>query len=597
MGRLTSHTLRTLPAITLAVVLALAVNGDRAHALSFTVNSTGDGADVTTLDGVCADAGGACTLRAAIQQANFSPGPDTISFAIISGVQTISPATNYDFISDALTIDGTTQPGFAGTPLIRLNGNGSALTGLVIDSDSVTIRGLAINRFSTGLEVESGQLINIVGNYIGVAPDGSGSGNHNAGVLVHADGGSATQNHIGGTATGDRNVISANGVGVVIQGDYMQLAGNYIGTDPSGSSPLPNGLGVVINVACCDALDAPSGSPNVISGNTGGGVLVNMFSFGTTGIRGNLIGNAADGVSALGNGGHGVNVQNAEVSLDANTIAFNGGDGVCACATTGRVTLVSGEMYSNAGLGIDLNDDGVTPNDDLDGDSGPNGLQNYPLLISATNSGSTTTITGTLNTSAATTVFLVFYENTECDPSGFGEAREAVAVVPVAPGTTDGAGNLSFSKSTTQLFVGEWVTATATTADGQSEFSNCIPVCSANSLSWTVPPNDSDCDGFPDTAPTGPPLGRADEGFVGTVATDPCAGTDTPNDEELPDVWPVDLNDSQQVTGPDLLALGPVFGAMSPNPPYDSRYDLSGDGKITGPDLLKFGDFFGDRCA
>jgi hypothetical protein len=51
------------------------------------------------------------------------------------------------------------------------------------------------------------------------------------------------------------------------------------------------------------------------------------------------------------------------------------------------------------------------------------------------------------------------------------------------------------------------------------------------------------------------------------------------------------------VTGPDLLAFGPVFGSFSPGLPYNVRFDLNGSGGITGPDLLKFGPFFGLSCT
>src|SRR5215510_4109048 len=80
-----------------------------AHGTTFTVTKTAD-----TNDGFC-DAD--CSLREAIIAANNNPGQDTIAFAIASGVQTISPLTALPSITDAVIIDGTTQPGFAGAPL------------------------------------------------------------------------------------------------------------------------------------------------------------------------------------------------------------------------------------------------------------------------------------------------------------------------------------------------------------------------------------------------------------------------------------------------------------------------------------------------
>jgi len=50
-------------------------------------------------------------------------GPDEILFSIGSGVQTIRPITALPTLTDPVVIDGTSQPGFAGTPLIELSGN------------------------------------------------------------------------------------------------------------------------------------------------------------------------------------------------------------------------------------------------------------------------------------------------------------------------------------------------------------------------------------------------------------------------------------------------------------------------------------------
>jgi CSLREA domain-containing protein len=93
-----------------------------AQAATLTVDSTADGGDSDTSDGLCDDGTGACTLRAAIEQANASVGHDTITFSIASGAQTIAPAGELPFITDPATIDGTTQPGFAGSPIIVLDG-------------------------------------------------------------------------------------------------------------------------------------------------------------------------------------------------------------------------------------------------------------------------------------------------------------------------------------------------------------------------------------------------------------------------------------------------------------------------------------------
>ena len=97
------------------------------------MNNTGDTPDAAPGNSTCADASGACTLRAAIQETNALAGPDIINFGIAgSGVKVISPATPLPDITGAVTINGTTQTGYAGSPLIQLNemGAGNGLRAL-----------------------------------------------------------------------------------------------------------------------------------------------------------------------------------------------------------------------------------------------------------------------------------------------------------------------------------------------------------------------------------------------------------------------------------------------------------------------------------
>ncbi|HNC44997.1 MAG TPA: VCBS repeat-containing protein, partial [Acidobacteriota bacterium] len=126
---------------------------------TFSVNSTGNGADSNTADGVCNDGSGNCTLRAAIQQANASSGADVINFAIAgAGPHTIAPtgSTNLPSIQETLTINGYSQSGASRNTLsigdnavlrIELNGTGAgpASRGLQVDASNCVISGLVIN--------------------------------------------------------------------------------------------------------------------------------------------------------------------------------------------------------------------------------------------------------------------------------------------------------------------------------------------------------------------------------------------------------------------------------------------------------------------
>ena len=96
---------------------------------------------------------GSGSLRQAILDSNANVGPDLIAFNIGGGgVRTVSPASALPFVTDPVTIDGTTQPGFAGSPIIEVNGASapSAGGGIVITAGNSTVRGLVINNFASG---------------------------------------------------------------------------------------------------------------------------------------------------------------------------------------------------------------------------------------------------------------------------------------------------------------------------------------------------------------------------------------------------------------------------------------------------------------
>ena len=112
------------------------------------------------------------SLRRAITDANASPGADTVVFRIGAGVQTIAPTSALPAITGGTSLDGTTQGGYSGTPLIELRGDsaGAGVNGLTITGAGSTIRGLAINRFDqAGILIDGTSAIGntIVGNYLG----------------------------------------------------------------------------------------------------------------------------------------------------------------------------------------------------------------------------------------------------------------------------------------------------------------------------------------------------------------------------------------------------------------------------------------------
>ncbi len=134
-------------------------------------------------------------------------GPHTIVFNIPgSGVQTIAVASNLPMASvpGGLTIDGTTQPGYAGTPLIALvcaNTNVFAFN----FTSAGTVLGLSIGGCGAGVLAGSGGgPITVKSSYLGVGPDGTTPVPNNAGISL-----SHVTFTIGG-APADRNIISGN---------------------------------------------------------------------------------------------------------------------------------------------------------------------------------------------------------------------------------------------------------------------------------------------------------------------------------------------------------------------------------------------------
>ncbi|HEV3448270.1 MAG TPA: hypothetical protein VG099_26765, partial [Gemmataceae bacterium] len=120
---------------------------------------------------------GAGSLRQAILDSNATPGSNVIDFAILSGPnpQTISPVSGLPAIqNNPVFIDGTSQPGYAGTPVIKLDGtNAGAASGLVFFIGNCTVSGLAIVNFQQdGILLDAGNDM-IAGNYLGVDTDGN----------------------------------------------------------------------------------------------------------------------------------------------------------------------------------------------------------------------------------------------------------------------------------------------------------------------------------------------------------------------------------------------------------------------------------------
>jgi CSLREA domain-containing protein len=331
----------------------------------FAVNSAGDGADSNPADDICDDGTSNCTLRAAIQQANASAGADFIGFDLPPApVNTISPASPLPNITESVTIDGLTQV----DGIVVLNGSAApaGTDGLRVSGGGTRITTLVINGFADdGVELLSGNNI-IDGNSIGTDASFSapGPGNGGDGVSIFAVSG----NLVGGTTAAARNVISANLRGVLINGAPASnnlVQGNFIGTDLSGTAALGNTRGVNLNGGTNNVVGGTApGARNVISGNTFSGVrMVSAASFCL--VQGNLIGTTANGLAPLGNAEHGVEFSNAtNITVGGaapgarNVISGNGLNGVNVGGNTDGTQVQGNYIGTDASGNVALGNNG-----------------------------------------------------------------------------------------------------------------------------------------------------------------------------------------------------------------------------------------------
>jgi hypothetical protein len=248
------------------------------------------------------------------------------------------------------------------------------------------------------------------------------------------------------------------------------IQGNRIGTNAAGTAALANVLGGVNQRN--GASDSTIGgllpaARNLISGNGAFGIQLQDDGVDSNQVLGNFIGTDVTGTAGLPNAGFGIlasfsdsNTIGGLAAGAANVIGFNTGAGIAIGGLSVRNEIRRNSVFSNGGLGIDLGGSGVTANDAGDADTGPNDLQNFPVISSVTSGGGSTTIQGTLNTTPNSSVLIEFFASAACDASGNGEGQ---TFLQETSETTDGSGNLTFNF----IFggdvpAGQFVTATAT---------------------------------------------------------------------------------------------------------------------------------------
>ncbi|MGB0560902.1 MAG: S8 family serine peptidase [Spirulinaceae cyanobacterium] len=300
------------------------------------------------------------SLRYAIEAANANPGADPITFNIptsdpgynaSTGTFMIQPLSELPEISDTVSLDATSQPGFTDKPIIELDGSlaGNDSYGLNLSASDSTIRGFVINRFNAIDHLATvdkaairfaGDNNTIVGNYIGTDVTGElDFGNTGNGIL-----GWGTGNIIGGTTAQDRNLISGNdGLGVYLHGNNQQVLGNYIGTDIDGNEDLGNGFGLRFH-------NVENGliQNNLVSGNDYDGLWLDSNGVLTGNkVVGNKVGTDITGTQVLANDRDGIvlrgNLSETIIGgvnpADRNLISGNGGFGIDLDGGTGTEIL------------------------------------------------------------------------------------------------------------------------------------------------------------------------------------------------------------------------------------------------------------------
>lgn len=326
------------------------------------------------------------------------------------------PLTNRISITDPLEMDGTTQPGYTGQPVVVISRTSSTESLYFDDCASNLVKGIRFSDSGGGVlflyggdsRVENCWFVSnnvgiylhnspsntigggadyrnvflycgtatyidgtnssgnsVSGNYIGLYPSGEVGGNRN-GVEIFA----GSENTIGGTGASMRNLFAGHQTAVYIAATNNMVIGNWIGLDPSGTGAAENtndaSYGIYISQEASNTIGAIN-HPNYIAGN--GGCGINLFFAGT-----------------------------------GNSISDN-------------------RIYDNGSLGISFNNGTPTANDAGDADTGSNNQQNYPVLNSATSDGTRIYFSGTLDSLPSTQFRIEIFGSRGGDTSGYGEGE------------------------------------------------------------------------------------------------------------------------------------------------------------------------------
>ncbi len=362
--------------------------------------------------------------------------------------------------------------------------SGNTIGGVTSSARNVISGNLADAMFNgDGVSLGSGATANVVeGNYIGTDASGTTAlPNANDGVSISDD----TGNTIGGTSPGQGNLISGNAdFGVSLDdGQDSLVAGNEIGTDEAGALALGNEKSGIIDLDGADNTIGGLGAAagNLISGNGGDGVSISSIQCV---VEGNKIGTTADGDGSLGNAANGVVLTGNGVTI-GGTVA--GAGNIIANNGTGTfppdvVVGVGVGVFSGSGNAILGNS--IYSNSVIGIGILPaaNNGQRPPVETSVENADSSITIEGTVQSTPDTTVRVEFFSN----PSD-SSILQGKSFLGFVNATTDGTGSGSFTfTAVAPASPVPIITATATDASGNS---STFSVLASQVTTTTVSPS------------------------------------------------------------------------------------------------------------
>ncbi len=504
---------------------------------------------------------GAGSLRQAIAGADLDSDKDYIDFSIPgTGVQNIKPATTFPLINNPIIIDGYSQQGSSvntadmDSPVnsvinIEIDGSGatSANSILNLGGNDSEVYGLALYGLATGsgIEVDIASNVHIFGNFLGTDASGTRKDvmNRNS---IYLDG--ADNCIVGGLASSERNIIAGIANGIFIFGGANgnalgnEIHGNFIGADKTGSASLfgttTSGNGIAIN-----------GSTNTVQNSTIGGTTLNEENL--------IFGNAGTGVSIIG-----------------------------APATGNRI--LRNRIFGNSGLGIDLGTAGVTENDltpTFDADLGPNNLQNFPEITTATLDAGNVEIEFRVPSVSLNSAFPISVSFYKSDGNRQGE---------VFLGTTSVSNEsaVSYNYTGVLLSLGDEITAIATDNNGNSsEFSAEVAVVAIDAIFYSKSSGIFDVSGnwSSTTDGTGPePVaiqftdGLTDFVIQNTHSITTTSGAIATDNLTIESGGSLDFGDSDFTINGDLVVDGNLLNTSILNNDISVSGDFTVDGNYTG---------------